>query len=147
MHGDSVHDDSETDSDGGAAAGGAGDTPAGNLVLIRDVKNELETWKKLPVVNIFTGPSGPVWVPAEAKPVVFFDHFFAADGDGPNLWDLFVSEINKYFKYEKARVSVLHKASNMQHWEDITVERMSIYFVGSQYGLTIGTPQTILRTL
>jgi hypothetical protein len=44
--------------------------------LVKDLASD-----KPPVINDFTSPCGPVWMPLQAEPVEYFDRFFAAMGN------------------------------------------------------------------
>ena len=87
--------------------------------VVRDLASD-----KPPVINDFTSPSGPTWMPVEAEPVDYFERFFAAVGSRQSLWEFLVTETNKYFQWTLGKVGVLQKSSKMHLWKLMTVEKL-----------------------
>ena len=79
--------------------------------LVKDLASD-----KPPVMNDFTSPCGPVWMPLQAEPVEYFDRFFAAMGNRQALWHFLVAKTNKYFQWHLNKlVRDLQKSSKMHN--------------------------------
>lgn len=73
-----------------------------------------------PVLHAFTSDSGPEFTPANAEPVEYFERFFLPiDGNGMSLWELLVSETNKYKAKFVRDHPDLPRRSKVRHWTDV----------------------------
>lgn len=83
-----------------------------------------------PQIFDFTGGSeqGPVFAPAEADPVQYFERFFSpTDAGSPSLWETLVSETNKYKHQYDQTHPVLKRRSRLHDWTDVTVPEMKAF--------------------
>lgn len=101
-----------------------------------DNDNNATSWEEVdkpeedsPVVRNFTSPSGPTWAPAaDTLLVEYFDKYFEPlDEEGSSMWNLFLSETNKYFSWRLAKAGVLQKNSKMHKWKPLELDGLRAF--------------------
>ena len=139
--------DSESDIDrpnndpgAGAAGDGRGVAPAAVWGRVADVQLD----QPPEIYNFIDADKvGPVFTAADREPVDYFERFCSPpSNDSLSLWEILVTETNRYKHQYDLTHPVLQRRSRLHDWYDVTVPEMKA-FVGCILNMGLNRKHTI----